>query len=498
MHGREKSDRSVVPKKRPNKAAGAAAAEVVEGRGRGKGNAGQQNARRTQCRASAPNALDRVREAARKDRKVRFTALLHHVTVERLRAAFEALSKHAAAGVDGVSWQRYREELEANLRDLHGRLHRGAYRAKPSRRAYIPKADGRQRPLGVAALEDKVVQRALVEVLNAIYEEDFLGFSYGFRPRRGQHHALDALAYGIRRRQVGWVLDADIRGFFDAIDHGWLMRFVAHRIGDRRVLRLIQKWLRAGVIEEGKRRVPEAGTPQGATISPLLANLYLHYVFDLWSHQWRRRQARGDVVVVRYADDFLVGFQCRDDAERFLAELGKRLHSFGLELHPEKTRLIEFGRHAAERRARRGQGKPETFDFLGFTHICGRSMDGKHFVLMRQTMRRRMTAKLREVQAQLERRRHTPLDEQGQWLASVLRGHLDYYAVPTNSRAICAFRDELKKRWRQALRRRGSRRGTRWPQVNRLAEQWLPPAKIQHPWPDERFLVRIQARSRVR
>ena len=497
MHGKEKSDRSVVPRKRSNKVAGATA-EAVEGRGRGKGNAGQQNAGRTQCRASAPNALDRVREAARRDKKAKLTALLHHVTTERLRGAFEALRKQAAAGVDGVTWQQYREELEANLRDLHGRLQRGAYRAKPSRRAYIPKADGRLRPLGVAALEDKVVQRALVEVLNAIYEVDFLGFSYGFRPRRSQHDALDALAYGIRKRPVSWVLDADIRGFFDAIDHGWLMRFVEHRIGDRRVLRLIQKWLRAGVIEEGKKRVQEEGTPQGATISPLLANLYLHYVFDLWSHRWRRRRARGEMIVVRYADDFLVGFQSREDARQFLAELSKRLHSFGLELHSDKTRLIEFGRYAAERRARRGLGKPETFDFLGFTHICGRSMDGKHFVLMRQTMRRRMTAKLREVKAQLERRRHAPLDEQGQWLASVVRGHLEYYAVPTNTRAICAFRDEITKRWRQALRRRGSRRGTQWSQMHRPIDQWLPRARIQHPWPDERFLVKTQARSRVR
>ena len=423
---------------------------------------------------------------------------MHHVTIERLRGAFEALSKQAAPGVDGVTWEQYREGLEANLRDLHGRLHRGAYRAKPSRRAYIPKADGRLRPLGVAALEDKVVQRALVEVLNAIYEEDFLGFSYGFRPRRGQHDALDALAYGIRWREVGWVLDADIRGFFDAIDHGWLMRFVEHRIGDRRVLRLIQKWLRAGVIEEGKKRVMEGGTPQGATISPLLANLYLHYVFDLWSHQWRRRRARGEVIVVRYADDFLVGFHCRDDAERFLTELRKRLRSFGLELQPDKTRLIEFGRYAAERRARRGQGKPETFDFLGFTHICGRSTDGKQFVLVRQTMRRRMTAKLREVQAELRRRRHTSLDEQGQWLGRVVRGHLQYYGVPTNTRAICAFRDEVTKRWRQALRRRGSRGRTQWRHMHRLVQRWLPPARLQHPWPDERFRVKTQAKSRVR
>lgn len=497
MDGREKSDRSVVPRKRPNKVAGAAA-EAVEGRGRGKGKADQQNARRTQCRASAPNALDRVREAARRDKKARFTALLHHVTVERLRAAFEALSKQAAPGVDGVGWEQYREELEANLRGLHDRLHRGAYRAKPSRRAYIPKADGRLRPLGIAALEDKVVQRAVAEVLNAIYEEDFLGFSYGFRPRRGQHDALDALAYGIRWREVSWVLDADIRGFFDAIDHGWLMRFVEHRIGDRRVLRLIQKWLRAGVIEEGKKHVMKEGTPQGATISPLLANLYMHYVFDLWSHQWRRRRARNEVIVVRYADDFLVGFCNRADAAQFLAELRKRLQSFGLELQPDKTRLIEFGRYAAERRARRGQGKPETFDFLGFTHICGRSMDGKHFVLVRRTMRRRMTAKLHAVKVQLQRRRHAPLDEQGQWLASVVRGHLEYYAVPTNSRAICAFRDEVTKLWRRALRRRGSRRGTQWCHMNRLAGQWLPPARIQHPWPDERFIVKTQAKSRVR
>jgi RNA-directed DNA polymerase len=497
MNGREKSERSVVPRKRSNKVA-RAAAEAVEGRDRGKGNVGQQNAQRTQSRASASHALDRVRQAARRDRKARFTALMHHLTIERLREAFAALAKQAAPGVDGVTWQQYREELEANLRDLHGRLHRGAYRAKPSRRAYIPKADGRLRPLGVAALEDKVVQRALAEVLNAIYEEDFLGFSYGFRPRRSQHDALDALAYGIHRRAVNWVLDADIRGFFDAIDHGWLMRFVEHRIGDRRVLRLIQKWLRAGVIAEGEKVVTEEGTPQGATISPLLANLYLHYVFDLWSHQWRRRRACGEVIVVRYADDFIVGFQHREDAERYLAELRRRLQGFGLELHPDKTRLIEFGRYAAKRRARRGQGRPETFDFLGFTHICGRSMDGEHFVLVRRTIRQRMLVKLREVKAQLESRRHAPLDEQGQWLGRVVRGYFEYYAVPTNSRALCAFRQEATKRWRQALRRRGNRRGTQWRHVRKLVAKWLPPARIQHPWPDARFDVKTRAKSRVR
>jgi group II intron reverse transcriptase/maturase len=429
---------------------------------------------------------------------MRFTALFHHVDIDRLRAAFHALKKGAAPGVDGVTWEQYAEHLEDSLRDLHRRLHQGAYRAKPSRRAYIPKADGRQRPLGIASLEDKIVQRATVEVLNVIYETDFLGFSYGFRPGRSQHHALDALAVGIQKKKVNWVLDADIRGFFDAIDHGWLVKFVEHRVGDRRVLRLIQKWLSAGVMENGTWTKGEVGSPQGATVSPLLANLYLHYVLDLWVHQWRKKQAHGDVVVVRYADDFIVGFQHRTDAERFLAELRDRLAKFQLELHPDKTRLVAFGRFALSQRRECGlKGMPETFNFLGFTHICGSARSG-NFYLRRQTMRTRMTAKLHEVSTEMQRRRQEPIPDQGRWLASVVRGHCAYYGVPTNSKALNAFRTGVAKSWHRSLRRRGQRRPITWERVQRHVAHWIPTVRIAHPWPHDRFNVRTRGKSPVR
>jgi len=372
MNDHGKSDRPVVPAKPSNKAA-QAAAEMVEGRGLPEGNTASKTRSGLSAGQGVSSALDRVRRAAQKDKEARFTALLHHVDLDRLRAAYRALSPRAAAGVDGVTWQSYGQDLEGNLRDLHARLHRGAYRARPSRRAYIPKADGRLRPLGIAALEDKIVQRAVVEVLNAVYEVDFLGFSYGFRPGRGQHDALDALAAGILKRKVNWVIDADIRDCFTGLDQSWLVRFLEHRIADRRVLRLIQKWLRAGVIEDGSWTASEQGAPQGASVSPLMANVYLHYVLDLWAEQWRGRHAHGDVVTVRWADDFIVGFEHREDAERFLAELRERFAQFALELNAEKTRLIEFGRYAARNRRARGLGRPETFDFLGFTHCCAKN-----------------------------------------------------------------------------------------------------------------------------
>jgi group II intron reverse transcriptase/maturase len=497
MNRQRKSDRSVVPEKPSNKAGGSAA-EVVEGRGLGKRNVAQQNAHRTQSRGSAHSALNRVRQAARKDRKAKFTALMHHLTVEQLRAAFLELKREAAPGIDGVTWEQYEVALEENLRGLHQRLHSGAYRAKPSRRTYIPKADGRLRPLGVASLEDKLVQRAVVEVLNAIYEEDFLGFSYGFRPGRSQHDALDALAAGIQRKKVNWVLDADIRGFFDAIDHGCLMKFVEHRVVDPRVLRLIQKWLNAGVMEDGKRAHVQVGTPQGATVSPLLGNIYLHYAFDQWARQWRTRKASGDVIVVRYADDFIVGFQHRKDAEQFQRELRERLQKFSLELHPEKTRLIEFGRYAAERREEHGMGKPETFDFLGFTHMCGKSGDKNSFVLLRRTIKKRLRAKLLDVKHELKRRRHDSIREQGQWLGTVVRGYFAYHAVPTNYRALEAFRREALRHWRKTLIRRGQKGRMPWSRMGQLAQRYIPKAKIQHPWPYERFDDRTQAKSRMR
>ncbi len=496
MNGQGKSDGLVVPAKRPNQA-GPPVAEAVEERSPTKGNVGQQNAPRTQSRTSAPSALDRVRGVARRDKGARFTALLHHVTVERLRHAFQALQKKAAPGVDGVTWQDYAASLEGNLQDLHARLHQGAYRARPSRRVYIPKADGRQRPLGVAALEDKIVQRAVVEVLNAIYETDFLGFSYGFRPGRSQHDALDALATGIETRKVNWVLDADVRGFFDAIDHGWMVKFVEHRIADRRILRLIQKWLSAGVMENGEWAAVGEGTPQGATVSPLLANLYLHYVLDLWVQQWRKRHARGAVIIARWADDFIVGFEHRDDAEQFLEELRARLRRFSLELHPDKTRLIAFGRYAAQRRQERGLGKPETFTFLGFTHICGKTKAGK-FQLRRRSDQKRMRRKLQETKLALHRNRHLPIPAQGVWLASVVRGYFAYHAVPTNMHALQAFRTQAERHWLHALRRRGQRHRMNWERLRVISNRWLPKPRILHPWPIDRFHAKTRGKSPVR
>jgi group II intron reverse transcriptase/maturase len=417
--------------------------------------------------------------------------------VERLRAAYFAIRREAAPGVDGETWRHYGEGLEENLRDLAGRLERGAYRARPVRRAYIAKADGRQRPLGVPTLEDKVVQRAVVEVLSAIYETDFVGFSYGFRPGRSAHQALDALAVGITTRSVRWVLDADIRGFFDTLDHGWLVKFLEHRIGDRRVVRLIQKWLRAGVLEDGKRMRSEVGTVQGGNISPLLANVYLHYVFDLWIQQWRKKHAHGEVVVVRYADDFVVGFESRTDAEQLLVELRERLARFGLELHPDKTRLIAFGRWAARNRSDGGRGKPETFDFLGFTHICGKTRGGG-FTVLRQTMRRRWQAKLVALRGELRRRMHLPVPKVGAYLGSVVRGHVQYYGVPMNGGSIAAFRLAVARLWWRTLKRRSQTSALPWPRMERYVQRWLPPAQICHPYPLVRLGVVTQGRSRMR
>jgi len=489
MNGHGKSDRPTVPMKSSNKA-GQPAAEGMEGKGLAEGNLRRQNAPRTPSREGAHSALERVRQAARRDRKMRFTALLHHVyNVEMLRAAFFSLKREAAPGVDGQTWRHYGEALEENLQDLSDRLKRGAYRAKPVRRVFIPKADGRQRPLGVTALEDKIVQRATVEVLNAIYETDFLGFSYGFRPGRSQHNALDALYAGLLTRKVNWVLDIDIRGFFDAIEHEWLVKFVEHRIADRRVVRLIQKWLNAGVLEEGKRMKVEEGTPQGGSASPLLANIYLHYAFDLWVHAWRQKQAHGDVIVVRFADDIVIGFQSKSDAERFWAELIERLRKFGLELHPEKTRLLEFGPFAAENRRRRGQGKPETFNFLGFTHICGKKRSNGRFTVVRQTIRKRLQAKLGEVKAELRRRMHEPIPKVGTWLRSVVGGHIRYYGVPMNSPALRVFRFQVGWLWHRALSRRSQKGRLLWDRMRRLIERYLPPAHICHPYPLRRLGV---------
>ena len=498
MHEHGKSDGPVVPAKPSNKTE-QLAAERVEGRGPVKGNPLRQSTRRTQGWESVPHALQRIRQVAMTDRKMRFTSLMHHIyNPATLREAYISLKRDAAPGVDGQTWQQYGQDLEANLQDLSARLKRGAYRAKPARRAYIPKPDGQQRPLGVTALEDKIVQRATTEVLNAIYEADFLGFSYGFRPGRSQHNALDALYVGLLTRKVNWVLDADIRGFFDAINHEWLMKFVEHRIADPRVGRLIRKWLKAGVLEDGVRTQSATGTVQGGSISPLLANIYLHYVFDLWVQQWRKTQATGDVIVVRYADDFIVGFQHRAEAEKFLTALRERFAKFGLELHPDKTRLIEFGPWAALNRRKRGLGKPETFDFLGFTHIGAKKRDGKNFTVLRQTMPKRLKAKLAEVKVELRRRMHKSIPEVGKWLGTVVAGHFRYYGVPMNGPALGRFRFWVNWLWHRALARRSQRGRITWERMARLIARYIPPVRIHHPYPLYRLGVITQGKSRMR
>ena len=445
-----------------------------------------------------PNAMERIRQAASRDKGLRFTTLWHHVyNMQHLRKAYLSLKRNAAPGVDGETWRHYGENLEENLQDLSGRLKRGAYRARPVKRAYIPKADGRQRPLGVTVLEDKIVQRATVEVLNAIYETGFLGFSYGFRPGRSPHDALNALYGGIMTRKVSWVLDADIRGYFDAIDHEWLMKFIKHRIADKRVMRHIKKWLNAGVLEDGAVTRSKEGVPQGGSVSPLLANVYLHYVFDLWADQWRRKNGSGDVIIVRFCDDFVVGFQYRKDAERFLVELRDRFLEFNLELHKDKTRLIEFGRFAIENRQRQGKGKPETFDFLGFTHICGRSRNGK-FTIYRHSIGKRIRVKLKELKIELRRRLHIPVPVVGKWLRVVLLGHYRYYGLPGNSRKLEAFRYHVSRLWYKTLLRRSQRNRLNWVRMDRLINRWLPKPRIWHSYPDLSLYVTTRGRSPVR
>ena len=486
MHEPEKSDLSEVARK-PANACGRSQGESAERREGAEGNTGKSSMCRTPSRVSMSPGLERVRERARQEKKEQFTALLHHVNVDLLRVAFSWLKRDAAPGVDGLTWREYEQDLEANLVDLHARVHRGAYRALPSRRSYIPKGDGR-RPLGVAALEDKIVQRAVVGVLNAVYEEDFLGFSYGFRPGRSQHDALDALAFGITRTKVNYILDCDVRSFFDSVSHDWLVRFMEHRIGDPRVIRLIRKWLKAGVMEDGRWAPTETGTPQGSVISPTLANVYLHYCFDLWAERWRHRVARGNVIYVRYADDLVAGFEHEDDAQRFLAELCERLGRFTLTLHPDKTRLIEFGRFAAASRARRGLGKPETFDVLGFKHITGRSRSG-YFQLKRKSRRDRMRVKLKALKMELKRRRHEPIPVQGRWLAQVVRGYFADHSVPTNYPSLSAFLHHVKRLWLRTLRRRSQRARMTWARFSRIAADFLPAPRILHPWPQDRFCV---------
>ena len=488
------SDSSIVPEKPANKGEVPQPAELVEGRELTKENTERSLLDRTQSRNSNGTPFEArsrrllgVREAARKGRKQKFTSLMHHITPDLLRASFFELKKQAAPGIDGERWGDYAIDFEQRIEDLHDRIHRGAYRAKPSKRTYIPKPDGGMRPLGIAALEDKIVQQAARTVLECIYEQDFLGFSYGFRPGRSSHQALDALFVGISRRKVNWIIDADIRGFFDSISHEWLMQSLEHRIADQRMLRLMKKWLRAGVSEDGEWSRTKVGTPQGAVISPLYANVFLHYVLDLWIHDWRKRQAKGEVTIVRYADDFVIGFREESDARKCLAALGERLAKFGLALHPEKTRLIEFGRYAEERRAKRGDGPPETFDFLGFTHISGKTLGGD-FTIQRKTSRKKFQAKLAELKKTLMRRRHDDLARVGEWLQSVYRGWCQYYAVPGNAARLQQFRNAIQVMWLRILQRR-SQRGRRltWVKFSKLCKRWLPTPKILHPYPSVRF-----------
>jgi group II intron reverse transcriptase/maturase len=496
MNANRKSDEFGVPTTSANKGATEAPAELIEERNSAKRNTSQAALPRTLSRNERKSrGLPGVREAARKDSKLKFTALLHHINEESLTEAFFNLKKTVAVGVDEVTWNEYKQNLQANITDLHGRIHRGAYRAKPSRRVWIPKPDGRKRPLGIASLEDKIVQQAMVWVLQSIYEEDFLGFSYGFRIGRSQHDALDALSVAISSKRVNWILDADIEGFFDTIDHEWLIRFLEHRIGDKRVLRLIRKWLRAGISEEGHWSKTTVGAPQGSVISPLLSNVFLHYVFDLWIHWWRRQNSRGDVVVVRYADDFVIGFEHPDEAKSCLEELHNRFAKFGLKLHAKKTRLIEFGRYAIERRKRHGESRPETFDFLGFTHKCAKTRKNGRFAVHRHSMCKRMRTTFQIIKAELRKRMHRPLIETAQWLRKVVQGWLNYHAVPNNYVRIRRFIDEITRLWLRTIRRRGQRgrRNWNWARMQRIARRHLPHPRIIHPYPEERFRARLKA-----
>jgi len=488
MYGPEESDSVIVAVKPTNKAE-QSVAEPVEPRTETKGNADQQSTRRAQDRASVSQALERLRQAARQRKKERFTSLLHHVDPAMLRTAFYAMKRDAAPGVDGMTWETYEQDLDRRIETLHERVHAGTYRALPSRRSYIPKEDGSKRPLAVAALEDKIVQRAVAAVLSAIHEEDFLGFSYGFRPNRSQHDALDAVIVGISSKKVNYILDADIRSFFTEVSQQWVVRFLEHRIGDKRIIRLVQKWLRSGILEDGMVTIEEKGTGQGSVISPLLSNIYLHYVFDLWAERWRRREATGDMIMVRYADDTVVGFQHESDARRFRDAMRDRLREFSLSLHPEKTRLIEFGRFAAQNCKRRGRSKPETFKFLGFVLICDKSRRGD-FRIRRKSRRDRMCAKLREIKEGLRHRMHRPIPETGKWLAQIVAGYFAYHAVPTNSPALSAFRYHVLVLWHRQLCRRSQRASVLWTRMTKLADEFLPPPRVLHPWPSVRFAVR--------
>lgn len=497
MNADEESDEGTVPMKRPNKE-DLASAEDVEGRTSPKGNGGESAAVRTPSRDTASIGLVAVRQAARRSKSVRFTALLHHITVDLLKQSYLALVRDAAPGIDGVTWQAYGENLDDKLKNLHERIHKGSYRTRPAKRSYIPKADGSKRPLSIWCLEDKIVQQAVVTVLEAIYEEDFVGFSYGFRPGRGQHDALDALHVGILRRQVNWVLDADIQGFFDSMAHSWIIRFLEHRIADKRILRLVAKWLKVGIVEDGRVTRGVRGAPQGAVVSPILANVYLHYVYDLWVHRWRRTKATGDVIVIRYADDTIIGFEHEHEARAFLQELQERMRTFDLALHPDKTRLIRFGRHAAKQRENLGEGKPETFDFLGFTHFCTRSRRRDTFVIGRKTIKKRMRAKLQAIKMELRVRMHDPIAKTGAWVKQMLQGHLNYFAVSGNDPSLWCFSNEVRTRWLRSLRRRSQKAFLSWEKFTLIVDRFFPPIRILHPLPCHRFDAKTRGKSPVR
>jgi len=487
----EKSDEVIVPKRSAKTRV--TPVESMEGRTEAEGKSAARNASSTQSETEALTFLQRIGEKAKQKPEEKWTNLLSHMKVPLLKEAYQRLRRNAAAGVDEVTWHEYGERLDERLDerlfDLESRVHRGSYHPQPVRRVLIPKGDGKTRPLGIPALEDKIVQQAARMMLEPILEAEFIGFSYGFRPKKSAHDALDALAEAIHRK-VSWVLDADIEAFFDTIDHRHLQAFLEHRIGDTRLVRLLMKWAKAGVMEEGKLRKTQAGTPQGGIISPLLANLYLHYVFDLWVLSWRKKHASGEMYVVRYADDFVMAFQREQDAMAMRKALAERLAHFGLKLHPEKTRVIEFGRFARESRERRGLPKPETFDFLGFTHVAGISREGK-FQLKRRSSRKKRRAKLARLKEECDRRRHFRVVEQHRWLSLVLNGHYRYYGVPTNFEALAQFRYHVRRIWHRALARRSQR--ARWTAARRrIFDQRfpLPTPRIHHPWPDARFALR--------
>jgi len=481
-----KSDNGIVPRKLLNEE-NKILEEKVEGRPLTERNVGQPATRRTQGRESVSSGLENVRKRAREDKSLKFTALLHHVTVEQLQESYSALKRNASPGVDEMTWKSYGNELDKNLRNLHERVHAGTFKALPSKRCYIPKADGNQRALGIASIEDKIVQQAIVTVLNAIYETDFLGFSYGFRPKRKAHHALDAVAVGMKIKKVNWVLDADIQGFFDNMNHEWLLEFLRHRIADKRILRLITKWLKAGVSEDGKWSETTKGCPQGSVISPLLSNIYLHYVLDLWVQAYRTKKAKGDILIVRYADDFIIGFKLKNEANEFMLHLTKRFAKFGLQLHEKKTKLIRFGQFAERQRKERGEGKPETFEFLGFTHICARTHLNHKFVVKRVTSKKRMRKTLQAIKVVLNKRRHDPVVQTGKWLRSVIQGYFNYHAVPGNLKILSSFKREVGLIWLKSLRRRSQRSRLTWERFSKLLAIFIPPLRRRHNYPHERF-----------